>query len=77
MQYLRPALHIDGDQVVSLYLGDDITDEDAFKTLQGTAGIGVVVVDAGDAEQAGRTTAAAFVLGSIEEVQQFLNTLAR
>lgn len=77
VQYLRHALHVDGDQFVSLYLGDDITDEDAFRTLQGKAGIGVVVVDVGDPEQAGRTTAADFVLGSIEEVQQFLNELAR
>ena len=43
----------------------------------GKAGISVVVADVGNPEQAGRTTAADFVLASIGEVQQFLNTLAR
>jgi trehalose 6-phosphate phosphatase len=78
VQYLRQALHVDGDQFVSLYLGDDITDEDAFRVLKGqhTPGIGVVVADVGDPEQAGRTTAADFVLESVEEVQRFLSTLA-
>ncbi|MGH3981791.1 MAG: trehalose-phosphatase, partial [Pseudonocardiaceae bacterium] len=56
MQSLRHALQVDDDQFVSLCLGDDITDEDAFRTLQGTAGIGVVVADPGDPEQARRTT---------------------
>jgi trehalose 6-phosphate phosphatase len=36
-----------------------------------------VVADPDEPEQAGRTTAAQFVLESIEEVQQFLNSLAR
>jgi trehalose 6-phosphate phosphatase len=67
------------DQFVSLYLGDDITDEDAFRALKGSyrPGIGVVVADPDEPEQARRTTAADFVLWSMGEVQQFLNTLAR
>ena len=79
VQYLRHALHVDGDQFVSLYLGDDITDEDAFRALKGSyrPGIGVVVADPDEPEQARRTTAADFVLWSMGEVQQFLNTLAR
>ncbi|MDQ3764316.1 MAG: trehalose-phosphatase [Actinomycetota bacterium] len=84
VHYLRQVLHVDGEEFVPLYLGDDITDEDAFRALkepshglpQGS-GIGVVVADVGDAEQAGRTTAADFVLESIGEVERFLNTLAR
>lgn len=77
VQYLRHALHVDGEQFVSLYLGDDITDEDAFRNLQGPTGIGVVVADPDEPEQACRTTAADFVLWSMGEVQQFLNTVAR
>ena len=78
VQYLRHALHVDGAEFVPLYLGDDITDEDAFKALKGPAngaGIGVIVADATDPEQAGRATAAEFVLESIGEVQRFLDTL--
>ncbi|MGH3936316.1 MAG: trehalose-phosphatase [Pseudonocardiaceae bacterium] len=79
VRYLRQALHVDGEQFVSLYLGDDITDEDAFMALKGPdmPGISVVVADPGDPEQARRTTAADFMLESTGEVQQFLHTLAR
>ena len=77
VQHLRHALGVDGAEFVSLYLGDDITDEDAFKALKGpTNGIGVIVADVNDAEVAGRETAADFVLESIVEVERFLNTLA-
>ena len=84
VHYLRHALHVDGEEFVSLYLGDDITDEDAFRALRhpstgglAASGIGIVVADLDDPEQAGRSTAADFVLESTGEVQQFLNTLAR
>jgi trehalose 6-phosphate phosphatase len=79
VQYLRHALHVNGAEFVPLYVGDDITDEDAFKALKGPAngaGIGVIVADTTDPEQASRATAAEFVLESIGEVQQFLDTLA-
>src|SRR5215471_14224811 len=33
--YLLKALHLDRDDVVPIYLGDDITDEDAFSALAG------------------------------------------
>jgi trehalose 6-phosphate phosphatase len=74
--YLLDALGLDRDDVVPLYLGDDITDEDAFEALAGR-GIGIFVGHASDPEVGGRTTAAAFVLDSIEEVERFLDTLAR
>jgi trehalose 6-phosphate phosphatase len=79
VQYLRQSLHVDDGRFVSLYLGDDITDEDAFRALKGPIrpGIGVVIADPGDPEQAVRTTAADFMLESTGEVQQFLDTLAR
>lgn len=74
--YLLEALALDSDDVVALYLGDDITDEDAFRALSGK-GIGIFVGRADDPEVGGRGTSAAFVLDSIGEVERFLDTLAR
>ena len=62
--------------VTPMYLGDDITDEHAFEALVGR-GIGIFVGSADDSEVAGRTTAADYMLHTIEEVEQFLKTLAR
>ncbi len=59
-----------GDAVLPIYVGDDITDEDAFRALAGR-GLGVVVVDAGD----DRPTAADFALSGTEEVRHFLEFL--
>jgi trehalose 6-phosphate phosphatase len=74
--YLLGALDLDRDDVVPFYIGDDITDEHAFEALSGR-GIGVFVGRADDPEVGGRTTAADFVLDSTEEVERFLDTLAR
>jgi trehalose 6-phosphate phosphatase len=74
--YLLGALGLDGDDVVPLYLGDDITDEDAFRALCGK-GIGIFVGQADDPEIGGRGRSAGFVLDSIEEVERFLDRLAR
>jgi trehalose 6-phosphate phosphatase len=74
--YLLEALDLDGDDVVPMYLGDDITDEHAFEALAGM-GIGIFVGRADDPEVAGRTTAAGYVLYTMEEVERFLDTLAR
>ncbi len=74
--YLLEALGLTGDDVVPLYVGDDVTDEDAFRALAGK-GIGIFVGRADDPEVGGRGTSAAFVLDSIEEVQRFLDRLAR
>ena len=62
--YLLDALRLDGDDVAPLYLGDDVTDEDAFRALSGR-GIGIFVGRADDPELEGRGTSAAFVLDSI------------
>ena len=59
--YLLKALGLDQDDVVPIYLGDDITDEDAFRTLAGR-GIGIFVGSADDPETADRTTDADYVL---------------
>lgn len=74
--YLLEALDLGGGDVMPLYLGDDVTDEDAFEALAGR-GIGIFVGNAGDPELAGRSTAADYVLASPQEVERFLETLAR
>ena len=77
--YLLCALGLSGDDVVPIYLGDDITDEHAFEALAGASpkGIGIFVGRADDPEVAGRTTSADYVLSTMEEVERFLDTLAR
>ncbi|MGH3753491.1 MAG: trehalose-phosphatase [Pseudonocardiaceae bacterium] len=73
--HLLQTLDLDADDVVPLYLGDDITDEDAFRALAGR-GVGIIVGHPDDPEVANRPTAADFVLESTVEVERFLNTLA-
>ncbi len=73
--YLLKALGLDRDNVVPVYLGDDITDEDAFRVLT-VRGIGICVGSAVDSEGTSRATAADYVLNSIGEVEQFLDRLA-
>jgi trehalose 6-phosphate phosphatase len=74
--YLLEALGLDGEDVLPLYVGDDITDEHAFQALSGR-GIGILVADPADPEVAGRSTAADYVLGQTQEVERFLDALAR
>jgi trehalose 6-phosphate phosphatase len=74
--YLLTALDLDRDDVMPLYMGDDITDEHAFAALAGR-GIGIFVGRSDDPEVGGRTTAADYILHTVEEVEQFLDSLAR
>ena len=74
--YLLEALELDRDDVLPLYVGDDITDEDAFRALAGR-GIGILVADPADPEVAGRRTAAEFLLRDTDEVENLLDALAR
>ncbi len=73
--WLLKALHLDSPEFVPIYLGDDVTDEDAFKALKGR-GIGIFV---GSIESSGETgeraTAADYVLRDPDEVGTFLETL--
>jgi alpha,alpha-trehalase len=67
--WLLAALGLDDETVLPLYFGDDDTDEDAFAALAGR-GIGIFVGDAG------RSTAAEYVLADADEVGRFLGELA-
>ena len=71
--YLLDTLGLTGPETVPLYLGDDVTDEDAFRALHGR-GVSIFV---GDAAALDRPTAADFALASVDEVARLLDTLAR
>jgi trehalose-phosphatase len=73
--YLLKTLNLDRGDVVPIYLGDDITDEDAFRALIGR-GIGIVVGSANDPENARRATAATYELNTVGDVERFINKLA-
>jgi alpha,alpha-trehalase len=65
LTWVLPALHLEGPDVVPRYAGDDVTDEDAFGTVE-EQGIGLVVA------REPRPTRAAFRLRDSDEVRQFL-----
>jgi trehalose 6-phosphate phosphatase len=62
---LLRTLRLDGGDVLPFYIGDDVTDEDAFRALKGR-GIGIVVRDHP------YETAAAYSLKNPDEVREFL-----
>ncbi len=67
--WLLQVLHLDTADVLPIYIGDDVTDEDAFRALKGR-GLGILVADEP------RASAADYFLRDIEETKQFLETLA-
>jgi alpha,alpha-trehalase len=71
--WLLAALHLNEGGVLPLYIGDDVTDEDAFKVLQG-CGIGIVVRES-DPGGSQRVSAAHYALNSPAEVHAFLTRL--
>lgn len=66
--WLLDALGLDRPDVLPFYLGDDLTDEDAFRLL-GDRGVSIVV------SEGPRETAAAYQLLDPDEVRQFLERL--
>lgn len=68
--WLLGALGLDRPDIVPLYIGDDITDEDAFRALTGR-GVGVLV------SEESRETAAEYQLRDPGEVRTLLERLAR
>jgi trehalose 6-phosphate phosphatase len=73
--YLLQALDL-GDDVLPVYLGDDVTDEHAFAALAGR-GIGLIVSSGDDPAESARTTRADYRLDGVPDVQRFLDLLAR
>lgn len=67
--WLLDALGLDRPDVVPLYIGDDLTDEDAFAAVAGR-GVGILVTEEP------RDTAAAYSLRDTGEVRTFLERLA-
>jgi alpha,alpha-trehalase len=67
--YLLATLYTDSGRILPLYIGDDITDEDAFRAI-GEQGIAIAV----GSEK--RQTAAHYMLRDPEEVAKFLQELA-
>lgn len=70
LQWLLEVVGADGDDIVPLYVGDDLTDEDAFRTIA-EHGIGVVVRGEDDA----RETSARYSLADTDEVRRFLDSI--
>ncbi len=70
--WLLGALGLDGPAALPLYLGDDTTDEDAFRALAGRPGGGVGIL----VSETPRPTAARYRLADPEEVRELLARLA-
>src|SRR3990172_97931 len=68
LRWLLQALGL-GSESAAIYIGDDETDEDAFRAL-GTHGIGIA------AQERPRATAASYVLRNTDEVELLLGRLA-
>jgi trehalose 6-phosphate phosphatase len=66
--WLLGALELDRPDVLPFYIGDDLTDEDAFRALD-RRGIAIVVTDVP------RPSAAHYSLRDPDEVREFLQTL--
>ena len=65
VNWLFDALELSVDNGISIFIGDDITDEDAFASIYGS-GIGILVGTHGE------QTAASYALNDTDEVRKFL-----
>lgn len=66
--WLLEVLHLEQDDDLPLYIGDDVTDEDAFTALR-DRGVGIVV------KGANRPTAARYALDDPDQVRRFFDEL--
>ncbi|MDP1535324.1 MAG: trehalose-phosphatase, partial [Rubrivivax sp.] len=70
VRWLLDQLGLERPEVLPIYVGDDITDETAFRALAGR-GLGIAVRDGGT-----RATAADWALDDVAEVQRLLELLS-
>lgn len=68
--WLLQTLGLTGTDVVPLYVGDDVTDHDAFRAISGR-GISILV------GSGPRSAEAEYALADVEEVREFLERIAR
>jgi alpha,alpha-trehalase len=68
LMWLLKSLRFDQQEVFPIYVGDDLTDEDAFRALQ-QRGVGILV------SEEMRPTAASYSLKDPSEVERFLREL--
>ncbi|MBR9976626.1 MAG: trehalose-phosphatase [Bacteroidetes bacterium] len=68
LTWLMEALELDASTYIPVFIGDDITDEDAFETIQND-GVGIIVGTHGD------VTAAAYRLRNTNDVTRLLDRL--
>jgi len=68
VQTLLNVLRARSDIALPIYVGDDLTDEDAFRAVQRVGGLGLVVRGEDD-----RPTCADYALRSVGEVGQLLD----
>ena len=75
VRWLLAPLGLDRDDLVPMFFGDDVTDEDAFAALQ-DGGLSVIVSDPAD-DGTGRRTAATFRVHDTDELLTLLERLTR
>lgn len=82
VEYLLDALALGGPDVLPIYIGDDVSDEDAFAALHGR-GLGIIVMSDADVAEYqanghpdGRRTAATMRLCNTDDVRHFLGAFA-
>ena len=59
-----------------VYVGDDVTDEDAFKAIAPFGAVSVLVCPSGDKVERPRATHATHTLKDVDDVRAFVDELA-